>query len=215
VQFDLFEPLNASLVKAGVDEVGRGCIAGPVVACACFADSSCQLPVVFDSKVLSPKERDDIFVYLSELEGFHFGFGVVSPKRIDEINILQATFEAMRWALKRLPQEFQEVLVDGSLSIPHLDKPQQAIVKGDAKVPLISAASIMAKVYRDVLMQKWAAQYPEYGFAQHKGYGTASHLEAIKKWGCSPIHRLSFAPFTQLPEETQVLHLPFEEEIFA
>lgn len=210
LQQDLFNQLNISLVNVGVDEVGRGCLAGPVVACACFALDDCKLPSVYDSKALTPQDRQDLFLTLSQLDNFHFSFGVVSNEVIDQINILQATFQAMRLALSRLPQEFGQVLVDGSLKIPGVKHPQIAIVKGDAKEPLISASSILAKVYRDHLMDICDKKYPGYGFSEHKGYGTSQHLDAIKKLGPSPIHRMSFSPLTKKQDSLELL-LPFEE----
>ncbi len=210
IQDDLFGQLNSSLVKVGVDEVGRGCIAGPVVACACFALDTCQLPQVFDSKTLTAEDREDIFIQLSQLENFHFAFGVVSNDQIDQINILQATFKAMKTAISRLPLEFDEVLVDGSLLIPGLNYPQKAIVKGDSKEPIISAASILAKVFRDKLMDMYSRQFPKYGFDVHKGYGTALHLEKLKAFGPTTLHRMSFAPLSK-KEETNTLFLPLDE----
>lgn len=210
IQDDLFNQLNTSLVKVGVDEVGRGCLAGPVIACATLVLGECDLPKVYDSKVLSSQDRETLFLELNQLEDFHFGFGVVSSDVIDKINILQATFQAMRTAILRLPSKFDEILVDGSLTIPGVFTPQRAIVKGDAKEPLISASSILAKVYRDKIMDMYDIRYPGYGFSEHKGYGTQKHLEAIKKLGPSPIHRLSFAPFTKQTDSSE-LFLPFED----
>jgi ribonuclease HII len=208
-QISLFDSTEAKLL-VGVDEVGRGCIAGPVVACACFALEGCELPKVYDSKVLTKEDREDLFFILSQLPGFHFAFGVISSGRIDQINILQATFEAMKLALERLPQQYDKVLVDGSMTIPGLNKNQEAIIKGDAKEPLISAASIMAKVYRDHLMSLIAKDFPDYGFDIHKGYGTAMHLEAIEKHGATIHHRLSFAPFSK-KQQSDGLQLELED----
>jgi ribonuclease HII len=210
IQDDLFGQINSSLVKVGVDEVGRGCIAGPVVACACFAQEGCRLPKVFDSKTLSKDDREIIFTQLSELEHFHFAFGIISSSIIDEVNILQATFKAMKLAINRLPQTFDEILVDGSLTIPGLGFQQTAIIKGDSKEPLISAASILAKVFRDKLMDMYGKIYPEYGFEIHKGYGTGLHLEKVKAFGATPIHRLSFAPFSKKIDQA-TLFLPLED----
>lgn len=209
-QEDLFSQLNTSVVKVGVDEVGRGCLAGPVVACATLILKDGCLPKVYDSKALLPETREILFLELNQLENFHFGFGVVSHENIDKINILEATFEAMKIAISRLPKQYDEILVDGSLLIPGLNIPQQAIIKGDAKEPLISAASILAKVYRDKLMDMYENLYPGYGFKEHKGYGTKKHLEAIKALGPSPIHRLSFAPFAKQVDNRE-LFLPFED----
>jgi ribonuclease HII len=208
-QISLFEPASFK-TPVGVDEVGRGCIAGPVVACACLIKPGCELPKVYDSKALTKEDREDLFFVLSQLEGFHFAFGVVSSFEIDQINILQATFKAMRTAIERLPCIYDQILVDGSLIIPGITTPQEAIVKGDAKEPLISAASIMAKVYRDHLMTLLARRYPEYGFDIHKGYGTALHLEAIEKYGPLDEHRKSFAPFSKKMHES-TLQLELED----
>lgn len=209
IQDDLFGQINTSLVKVGVDEVGRGCIAGPVVACACFAEAGCQLPKVYDSKQLSAQDRESIFLELTQLDHFHYAFGVISSEVIDKVNILQATFMAMRLALKRLPNSYDQILVDGSLTIPGISIPQIAVVKGDAKEPLISAASILAKVFRDHLMDKYALKIPGYGFEIHKGYGTPAHLKSLDMLGPCSIHRMSFAPLTK--NENDNLQLPFED----
>lgn len=210
IQDDLFHQFNISLVKVGVDEVGRGCLAGPVVACATIALDGCVLPKVYDSKALTAQDRESLFLELNQLENFHFAFGVVSSETIDQINILQSTFQAMRIAITRLPQLFNEVMVDGSLTIPGLKHYQRAIIKGDAKEPLISASSILAKVYRDKLMDMYHALYPSYGFNEHKGYGTQKHLDALDQYGPTPIHRLSFAPLAKKQSSDEIL-LPFED----
>jgi ribonuclease HII len=210
IQDDLFGQLNTSLVKVGVDEVGRGCLAGPVVACACFASTDCKLPKVYDSKAISASDREALFLELTHLDNFHYAFGVVDSDQIDKINILQATFLAMKKAISKLPQTFDEVLVDGSMCIPGLNIPQQAIVKGDAKEPLIGAASILAKVFRDQLMEIYTRMYPDYGFNMHKGYGTPFHLEKLRELGPSSIHRKSFAPLSK-KLDNQELYLPLED----
>lgn len=209
-QDDLFSQLNTLLVKVGVDEVGRGCLAGPVVACATVALEGCVLPKVYDSKTLSRQEREALFLELNQLENFHFAFGVVSHESIDKINILQATFQAMSLAISRLPEVYDEILIDGSLTIPGLNKAQRSIIKGDAKEPLISAASILAKVYRDNMMAIYESLYPGYGFNQHKGYGTQEHIKALNTLGPCPIHRLSFAPLNHKADNRELV-LPFED----
>lgn len=183
---------------AGVDEAGRGPLAGPVVAAAVligpdFKIDHPDLELVADSKVLSAKKREKLFGIIRE-KTLGVGIGLVNNTDIDRINILQASFLAMRRALRqlRLPPDY--VLLDGSFQIPKLDKPQTAIIKGDATVWAIAAASIIAKVSRDWLMIEADKQYPQYGFLKHKGYGTAEHLEKIKEYGPCPLHRLSFRP---------------------
>lgn len=210
IQDDLFGQLNTSLVKVGVDEVGRGCLAGPVVACACYTIGDCKLPKVHDSKAISAQDRESLFIELTSLDNFYYAFGVVDSVEIDRINILQATFSAMKKALNKLPEGYQEILVDGSLCIPGISLPQQAIVKGDAKEPLISAASILAKVFRDQIMEFYARMYPEYGFNAHKGYGTPFHLEKLQLLGPTSIHRKSFAPVSKKLDD-QELYLPIED----
>lgn len=189
--------LSGTLIQVGVDEVGRGCLAGPVVACACFKTQGCELPKVYDSKSLTSKRREALFLELVHLENFYYAFGVIPPSVIDQVNILQATFMAMRQALIKLPLGEYEVLVDGSLVIPGVKYPQTAMIKGDAKEPLISAASILAKVFRDQLMELYSEKFPDYGFNLHKGYGTKAHLEALERLGPCTIHRLSFAPLSK------------------
>lgn len=210
IQEDLFGQLNLNLVNVGVDEVGRGCIAGPVVACACFILGECQLPKVFDSKALTADMREDLFIKLSQLDNFYYAFGVVPSDEIDKINILQATFKAMRQAIERLPKLFDHLLIDGSLIIPGLSYAQSAIIKGDAKEPLISAASILAKVYRDKIMDMYDKMYPNYGFKVHKGYGTPLHLQMLDQLGPTAIHRHSFAPLAKKIESND-LYFPLED----
>lgn len=182
----------------GVDEVGRGPLAGPVVA-ACvvigpdFKIDSSDLEMINDSKKLSAKKREKLFGLIKE-KAFAVEIGVVDNITIDKINILQASFLAMRRAIKKLKVEPDYILVDGNFKIPKLDKPQEAIIGGDGKVWIIAAASIIAKVSRDWLICEMAKKYPEYEFEKHKGYGTKLHLEKIKKFGPCPIHRMSFAP---------------------
>lgn len=175
---------------AGVDEAGRGPLAGPVCAGACILPHDTEILYLNDSKKLSEKRRESLFVEIKE-KAISVGVGLVGPERIDEINILNATYEAMRQALSQLNPPADFVLVD-AVHIPDMDTPQVGIVKGDAKSVSIAAASILAKVTRDHLMIEYDEKYPEYGFAKHKGYGTAAHYEALLKYGPSPIHRMTF-----------------------
>lgn len=175
---------------AGMDEAGRGPLAGPVVAAAVILDPSKEILYINDSKKLSEKKREELCPEILE-KALAVGVGIVSPERIDEINILQATYEAMRQAAAGLSLAPGLMLVD-AVKVPGLEIPQLPIIKGDAKSLSIAAASIVAKVTRDRLMQEYDAVYPEYGFAGHKGYGTAAHIEALKKYGPCPIHRRSF-----------------------
>lgn len=174
----------------GVDEAGRGPLAGPVVAAAVQilpTDFKCEIR---DSKRLSPKKREQ--AYEEILRTCHVGVGISTVAEIDEINILQATFLAMRRALKVLPFEPEFCLVDGNLEIPDLPWPQRAIVKGDHLSISIAAASIVAKVERDRIMEDYHKLYPNYNFGQNKGYATKEHRAAIKENGRSPVHRQSF-----------------------
>lgn len=181
-------------VLCGIDEAGRGPLAGPVVAAAVILpDLSGDLThflYVNDSKQIPEKKREELFEVIRE-HAVSYGVGIVSPERIDEINILQADYEAMRIAVHALTPE-PEVLLNDAVIIPGLTQKQESIIKGDAKSLSIAAASIIAKVTRDEIMKKYDLMYPEYGFAQHKGYGSAAHTEAIKKYGPCPIHRRSF-----------------------
>lgn len=179
---------------AGLDEAGRGPLAGPVVAAACVLPKDVLIHGVNDSKKLTAAERSAIFSTLIKLDGIDYAMGIVSSETIDRINILQATFEAMRIALSGLKASADYLLVDGNQFIPKVSTPGKAIVKGDASSQSIAAASILAKKTRDDLMQDYHKQWPEYGFSQHKGYPTKKHLEALKHFGPCPIHRLSFAP---------------------
>lgn len=174
----------------GVDEAGRGPLAGPVVAAAVVLPKDCRILYLNDSKKLSRQRRELLFdEILEKAEGC--GIGMVSPGRIDEINILQATYEAMRQALEKLAAA-PDILLNDAVSIPGVDLFQVPIVKGDAKSVSIAAASILAKVTRDRIMEEYDSAYPQYGFARHKGYGTAAHMEALARYGPCPIHRRSF-----------------------
>lgn len=174
----------------GVDEAGRGPLAGPVAAGAVILPKDCQILYLNDSKKLSPRRRQDLFEEIKE-KAIAWNVGLASPERIDEINILQATYEAMAAAVRGLKAEPQ-VLLNDAVTIPGIAIPQVSIVKGDAKSVSIAAASILAKVTRDRMMEEYDILYPEYGFGKHKGYGTAAHIQAIKEYGPCPIHRLTF-----------------------
>jgi len=175
---------------AGIDEVGRGPLAGPVVAAAVILPKGCVIAGIDDSKKLSAKKREALNDIILE-KAVSFGIGVVSPERIDEINILQATYEAMRQALSALSPMPQFILAD-AVTIPEVPIPQEGIIKGDSKSLSIGAASIVAKVYRDKLMEQYDELYPAYGFAANKGYGSAEHIAAIRVHGICSIHRKSF-----------------------
>ena len=175
---------------AGVDEVGRGPLAGPVVAAAVILPKECKIEGVNDSKKLSAKKREELYDVILE-KALSYGIGVVSNERIDEINILQATYEAMREALSQLKPRAEYILAD-AVTIPMVSTPQKGIIGGDGKSMSIGAASIVAKVYRDRLMEAYDAAYPGYGFASNKGYGAAEHIAGIKKQGITPIHRKTF-----------------------
>ena len=174
----------------GIDEAGRGPLAGPVVAGAVILPKGKRILYVNDSKKLSEKKRDELFDVIKE-EAFSYGIGIVSPERIDEINILQANYEAMRDAVSQLSVK-PDILLNDAVTIPGIDIKQIPIIKGDAKSLSIASASILAKVTRDRLMTEYDSLYPEYGFAKHKGYGTKVHIEAIKEYGPCPIHRRTF-----------------------
>lgn len=174
----------------GIDEVGRGPLAGPVVAGAVILPKDCQILYLNDSKQLSAKKREELYDVIMK-EAVSVGLGFVDPKRIDEINILQATYEAMREAIGKLVPT-PDVLLNDAVTIPGISIRQVPIIKGDAQSVSIAAASIVAKVTRDRLMEEYDALYPEYGFAANKGYGAAAHLEALRKFGPTPIHRRSF-----------------------
>lgn len=174
----------------GIDEAGRGPLAGPVVAGAVILPKDLKIPYVNDSKKLSAAMRDELYDEIQE-KAIACGIGVVSHTRIDEINILQATYEAMRMAVSQLSPE-PDLLLNDAVIIPGLPMKQVKIIKGDAKSESIAAASIIAKVTRDRMMVELSKKYPEYDFAGNKGYGSAAHIEAIKKYGPCEIHRRTF-----------------------
>ena len=179
-----------AFVVAGIDEAGRGPLAGPVAAGAVILPADHDILYLNDSKKLSAKKRDMLYDQIRE-EAVAWAVGLVEPARIDEINILQATYEAMRLAISQLKVS-PTVLINDAVTIPGVDIPQIPVIKGDAKCISIAAASILAKVTRDRIMEEMDALYPEYGFAGHKGYGTKAHMEAIREHGPCPIHRRSF-----------------------
>lgn len=176
-------------VVAGVDEAGRGPLAGPVVAAAVILPPCSALPGVNDSKQLSPGEREELSEELAAIA--HYGIGVIGPEQIDEVNILQATYLAMQQAVAKLKLRPQFILAD-AVTIPNLNIPQKGIIKGDCLCISIAAASIMAKVARDRIMAAYDRIYPQYGFAHNQGYGTKEHLAALERYGPCPIHRVSF-----------------------
>ncbi|MBR5421899.1 MAG: ribonuclease HII [Lachnospiraceae bacterium] len=186
-----YERENAqALYIAGIDEVGRGPLAGPVVACAVILPKDCGLLYLNDSKKLSEKKREELYDLILA-EAVSVGLGSRDASRIDEINILNATYEAMREAIGKLDPQ-PELCLNDAVTIPGVNIRQLPIIKGDAKSASIAAASIVAKVTRDRLMTKLDKEYPEYGFAANKGYGTAVHIAALKQYGPCPLHRRSF-----------------------
>ena len=174
----------------GIDEAGRGPLAGPVVAGAVILPKDEKILYVNDSKKLSEKKREMLYDEIMD-RALAVGVGIVGPERIDEINILQATYEAMRMAVAQLKVQ-PDILLNDAVTIPDLKVRQVPIVKGDAKSVSIAAASIIAKVTRDRLMREYGQVFPEYEFASNKGYGTKSHIEALKTYGPTPIHRRTF-----------------------
>ncbi len=205
------------LIPIGIDEAGRGPLAGPVVAAAVlFKSAHFQIPegrekdfhLIRDSKKLSEKQREVAFALVQEC--FHVGIGIVSAETIDRVNILQATFLAMKSALSELErvaglhgkESSLILLIDGNQELPNLSLQQETVVEGDGNVRSIAAASIIAKVTRDRLIILADHEYPAYGFARHKGYGTKEHMDALRKYGPTPIHRKSFRPVQLANPET-------------
>ena len=174
----------------GIDEVGRGPLAGPVVAGAVILPKNCEILYINDSKKLSAAKREELYDVIMD-QAIAVGIGQASSQRIDEINILQATYEAMREAIKNLGVT-PDILLNDAVTIPQVDIMQVPIIKGDAKSISIGAASIIAKVTRDRMMVDYDKEYPGYGFADNKGYGSAAHIAALKEFGATPIHRRSF-----------------------
>ena len=186
---------------AGIDEAGRGPLAGPVVSAACILPPDFYLPGINDSKKLTPKRRSALYEAIISNPLIHYGVGVVSHEEIDKINILQATKLAMRRAVDQLKQKPDFLLID-AVELKDQPIPFLNLIKGDCRSQSIAAASVIAKETRDRMMLEFDEQWPDYGFAKHKGYGTKSHGEAIATLGPCPIHRLTFEPiksFIQLP----------------
>lgn len=181
----------------GIDEAGRGPLAGPVVAAVCILPLEGAFLDLDDSKKLKPQKRQFLFEELKRREGVFFALGIADVSEIDRINILQASFLAMQRAVKRLSITPDYLLIDGNFS-PYFPCPTRAIIGGDGISLSIAAASIIAKVSRDRMMQQIDQKYPQYGFCRHKGYGTREHFEALERFGPSPHHRASFAPVRAL-----------------
>ena len=193
IGFDFEEQARSEgfLFVAGVDEVGRGCIAGPVVAAACILDVTKPVPKdLNDSKKLTEKQRDDIAEELRST-AISFAVGEVDPEVIDRINILEATKLAMVRAIEDLNPNADYLLID-ALRLKHVELPQKAIIKGDSIAFSIAAASVIAKTHRDALMKSYDTVYPQYGFGSHKGYGCKVHYEALREHGPCPLHRKTF-----------------------
>ena len=176
---------------AGIDEAGRGPLAGPVVVSSVILPADSMIEGVNDSKKVSENKREKLYDIITN-EAISYGVGIIYPEEIDEINILQATKKGLTMAIKQMEIKPNIIMVDALTKIDTLGIPYKSIIKGDAKCYSISAASIIAKVTRDRIMREWDKVYPQYGFASHKGYGTAKHIAAIKEYGLCPIHRRSF-----------------------
>ena len=198
---------------AGVDEAGRGCLAGPVVAAAVVLSPDCAIVGLDDSKKLSPSRREALYEQIL-VGALSIGVGQVEAGEIDRLNILQASLKAMRMALDVLDAAPDRVLIDGHIT-PQSPYPEQAIIDGDARSLSIAAASIIAKVRRDRLMCDYADRYPEYGFASHKGYGSSEHMAALSAHGPCALHRRSFGPVAELISEPRSeLYASFEEGLY-
>lgn len=185
--------LQPARLEAGIDEVGRGCLAGPVVAAAVILPEDFDLPGLTDSKQLTAHRREDYDLLIRE-KAIAVSVGSATVEEIDRLNILGATFLAMERAIEGLEPRPEYLLIDGNRFRSHLEIPYETIVGGDGRVASIAAASIVAKVYRDHLMAHLAEEYPEYHWERNAGYGTAAHLAAIRSCGLTPHHRRSFAP---------------------
>lgn len=190
-EFDAVFRAEGYAMLCGVDEAGRGPLAGPVYAAAVILPPDVEIPGLTDSKRISEKKRDGLFDVIKE-KAIAYGIASASVEEIEEYNILQATFLAMRRAVEMLPVCPELILVDGNRLPPALPAKAQTVIKGDALSASIAAASILAKVSRDRVMLQMDEEYPMYGFAKHKGYGTAAHYEALRTYGLSPVHRPSF-----------------------
>ena len=182
------------MVTAGVDEAGRGPLAGPVVAVACILQKSFPTEHLKDSKLLSPKRREELFHVMTNSPKVIWAKGIASHEEVDQLNIHHATLLAMHRAIVALSFKSTKVLIDGLYIPKGLEVDAEAVVEGDRIHPVISAASILAKVIRDKMMVELDALYPQYGFKQHKGYGTKAHVAALEQYGPCPIHRQSFEP---------------------
>lgn len=197
-----WEPFELEAVKrgfrcpVGVDEAGRGPLAGPVVAAACYLKPGLVIEGLNDSKKLSAAKRAHLYDYLLNSKEVEVAVAEISPQRIDEINILQATFEAMLAAVDKLAVKADFLLIDGNRA-PKTPIESTAVIKGDGRVQSIAAASIVAKHRRDLLMEEIDREYPQYRFSAHKGYPTKEHLERVEEYGPSPHHRLSFGPLKE------------------
>jgi ribonuclease HII len=193
---------------AGIDEAGRGPLAGPVVAAAVVIPECVEFPLVNDSKKLTDKQRRKLRAEIMSVDKVLFSIVEISVDEIEKNNILKATHSAMKKTVLKLDcADF--ALIDG-LPVPSFPIPFKAIVKGDSKSASIAAASILAKVYRDELMEKYAVIYPQYGFEKNKGYGTAAHMLALKKYGPCPIHRKTFAPVREVLEKSEKIQTQFD-----
>lgn len=191
IENDIYNENEQIQYICGIDEAGRGPLAGPVVVASVIMPKDSMIEGVNDSKKISEKKREELYEKILE-EAIAYGIGIIDQKEIDEINILNATKEGLTRSLKELSVKPDLILVDALNKIDTLGIPYKSIIKGDALAYSISAASIIAKVTRDRIMRQWDEIYPQYGFEKHKGYGTASHISAIKEYGLCPIHRKSF-----------------------
>ncbi len=190
-EFDAAVRAEGYPIIAGIDEAGRGPLCGPVCAAAVILPPDLEIAGINDSKKLTEKKREELFDQITS-QAITYGIGFAEVEEIEKINILNATYLAMCRAAGQLCETPALVLVDGNRTPSGLELPSRTVVKGDAKSASIAAASILAKVSRDRLLLEMDKQYPEYGFAQHKGYGTAAHYEALRKYGPCPAHRMSF-----------------------
>ncbi|SFE64564.1 ribonuclease HII [Peptostreptococcus sp. D1] len=194
---------NGFKIIGGVDEAGRGPLAGPVVAAVVVYKGPIRINKINDSKKLSEKNREELFDIIKE-KAYDYGIGVATPDEIDEHNILNATYIAMKRAIDKLKYK-PDYLINDAVIIPNMDMRQESLIKGDSKSISIASASILAKVTRDRLMYEYDKRFPEYSFSSNKGYGTEGHYEAIKKYGITSIHRLSFLKnFTEFFDEKNV-----------
>lgn len=196
----LIKRFQHNLIEAGIDEAGRGSLAGPVVAAAVILPDYFEDELITDSKKLNAKKR----LYLKNIiqeKALSFGVGVVDEKTIDEINILQSSFLAMHYSIEKLAEKPEFLLIDGNRFKSYKKLPYKCIIKGDSLYLSIASASILAKVYRDEIMIKLSKKYPDYGFEKNKGYATKQHIEAINRYGLTPVHRKSFHLKNQLKIE--------------